>query len=119
LMLILFVDNHPELVDLLGDVSDAPSCSDVLAAVNTKAHPSNATKVESTFSDSNIEDAATNNESKDDTFSNALIAEMEADMYGLQHSNLSMLTPYFALNALNWNNESYRGTLATCPCLIP
>ncbi|GJT31072.1 hypothetical protein Tco_0911347 [Tanacetum coccineum] len=61
LMLILFVDNHPELVDLLGDVSDAPSCSDVLAA-----------------------DAATNNESKDDTFSNALIAEMEADMYGLQ-----------------------------------
>ncbi|GKA16008.1 probable serine/threonine-protein kinase roco5 isoform X1 [Tanacetum coccineum] len=30
------------------------------------------------------EDAATNNESKDDTFSNALIAEMEADMYGLQ-----------------------------------
>ncbi|GKC81808.1 hypothetical protein Tco_1137525, partial [Tanacetum coccineum] len=36
LMLILFVDNHPELVDLLGDVFDAPSCSDMLAAVNTK-----------------------------------------------------------------------------------
>ncbi|GJS96198.1 hypothetical protein Tco_0803166, partial [Tanacetum coccineum] len=55
LMLILFVDNQPELVDLLGDVSDAPNCSDMLAAVNTEAHPSNATEVESTCSDSNVE----------------------------------------------------------------
>nr|GEY34703.1 probable serine/threonine-protein kinase roco5 isoform X1 [Tanacetum cinerariifolium] len=77
-------DNQPELVDLLGDVSDAPNCSDMLAAVNTEAHPSNATEVESTCSDSNVEDAATDNVSKEDTFSNALIAEMEADMYGLQ-----------------------------------
>ncbi|GJV63223.1 probable serine/threonine-protein kinase roco5 isoform X1 [Tanacetum coccineum] len=77
-------DNQPELVDLLGDVSVAPNCSGMLAAVNTEAHPSNATEVESTCSDSNVEDAATDNESKDDTFSNALIAEMEADMYGLQ-----------------------------------
>lgn len=48
-------DNQPELVDLLGDVSDAASCSDVLAAVNTEGHPSNATEAESTYSDSNVE----------------------------------------------------------------
>nr|GEX33803.1 probable serine/threonine-protein kinase roco5 isoform X1 [Tanacetum cinerariifolium] len=67
-------DNQPELVDLLGYVSDALNCSDMLAAVNTEAHPSNATKVESTCSNSNVEDAAIDNESKEDTFSNALIA---------------------------------------------
>ncbi|PWA83085.1 Phox/Bem1p [Artemisia annua] len=77
-------DNQPELVDLLRDVSDAAICSDVLAAVNSEGHQSNATEAESTYSDSNVEDAGTDNESKDDTFSNALIAEMEADMYGLQ-----------------------------------
>ncbi|GJS27349.1 probable serine/threonine-protein kinase roco5 isoform X1 [Tanacetum coccineum] len=45
------VTNQPELVDLLGDVSDAPNCS----AVKTEAHPLNATEVESTCSDSNVE----------------------------------------------------------------
>ncbi|GKE06238.1 hypothetical protein Tco_1398256, partial [Tanacetum coccineum] len=38
-------DNQPELVDLLGDVSDAPSCSEMLTAVNTEAHLSNATEI--------------------------------------------------------------------------
>ncbi|GKA96657.1 hypothetical protein Tco_0818752 [Tanacetum coccineum] len=48
-------DNQPELVDLLGDVSDALSCSEMLTAVNTEAHPSNATEVESTCSANTLE----------------------------------------------------------------
>ncbi|GJZ26852.1 hypothetical protein Tco_0571105, partial [Tanacetum coccineum] len=48
-------DNQLELVDLLGDVSDAPSCLEMLAAVNTEAHPSNATEVESTCSANTLE----------------------------------------------------------------
>ncbi|KAJ0761553.1 putative protein kinase TKL-Pl-6 family [Helianthus annuus] len=58
--------------------------SHVLDAVSTEVHPSNVTEAESPFSDSNVEDAATDNDCKDGPFSNALIAEMEADMYGLQ-----------------------------------
>ncbi|KAI3772904.1 hypothetical protein L6452_04098 [Arctium lappa] len=77
-------ENKLELVDLLGDVTDATSCSHMLDAVSTEVHPSNEPTAESTFSDSNIEDAATDNGGKDGPFSNALIAEMEADMYGLQ-----------------------------------
>ncbi|XP_076958642.1 RAF-like serine/threonine-protein kinase 20 [Bidens hawaiensis] len=77
-------ENHLELADLLGDVTDSADCSHVLDAVSTEAQTSNATKAESTFSDSNVEEAATDNGCKDGLFSNALIAEMEADMYGLQ-----------------------------------
>ncbi|KAL4571924.1 hypothetical protein LXL04_018692 [Taraxacum kok-saghyz] len=71
-------DNQFQLTDLLGEVSDG------LDAVSTKAHSSNATEAASTFSDSNIENAATDSGGKDGPFTNALIAEMEADMYGLQ-----------------------------------
>ncbi|KAK9055661.1 hypothetical protein SSX86_026746 [Deinandra increscens subsp. villosa] len=77
-------DNQLEMPDLLGDVIDSSGCSHVLDAVSTEAHPSNATEVESTFSDSNVEDSAAGSNCKDGPFSNALIAEMEADMYGLQ-----------------------------------
>nr|GEU94446.1 hypothetical protein [Tanacetum cinerariifolium] len=44
-----YTNREPELVELLGDVFDALNCSDMLAAVNTEAHPSNATEVESTW----------------------------------------------------------------------
>ncbi|KAI3782908.1 hypothetical protein L2E82_12966 [Cichorium intybus] len=77
-------DNQLELPDLLGNMTDAASNSHVLDAISTEAQASNATEAESTLSDSNVEDAATNNGVKDGPFSNALIAEMEADMYGLQ-----------------------------------
>ncbi|KAI3801125.1 hypothetical protein L1987_29228 [Smallanthus sonchifolius] len=77
-------ENQLDLADLLGDVTDSAGCSHVLDAVSTEAHPSNAKEAESTFSDSNVEDAATDNDCKDGLFSNALKAEMEADMYGLQ-----------------------------------
>ncbi|KAM0071272.1 putative protein kinase TKL-Pl-6 family [Helianthus debilis subsp. tardiflorus] len=77
-------ENQLELTDLLGDVTDSAGGSRVLDAVSTEVHPSNVSEAESPFSDSNVEDAATDNECKDGPFSNALIAEMEADMYGLQ-----------------------------------
>ncbi|XP_076898385.1 RAF-like serine/threonine-protein kinase 20 [Bidens hawaiensis] len=77
-------ENQLELADLLGDVTDSADCSHVLDAVSTEAQPSNATEAESTFLDSNVEEAATDNGCKEGPFNNALIAEMEADMYGLQ-----------------------------------
>nr|KAJ0190487.1 hypothetical protein LSAT_V11C800424780 [Lactuca sativa] len=77
-------DNQLELPDLLGNITDVASNSPLLDAISTEAQSSNATEAESTFSDSNVENAATDKGGKDDPFSNALIAEMEADMYGLQ-----------------------------------
>ncbi|XP_071696873.1 uncharacterized protein [Rutidosis leptorrhynchoides] len=77
-------ENQMELADLLGVVTEAAKSSNVLDAVNTESHLSNAMEAESTFLDPNDEDVATDNGSKDSPFSNALIAEMEADMYGLQ-----------------------------------
>nr|XP_043622457.1 uncharacterized protein LOC122594040 [Erigeron canadensis] len=73
-----------ELPDLLGDAIDVPSSSNMLDAFGTEAPLSIETEVGSTCSDSNEEDVASNNGSKDVTFSNTLIVEMEADMYGLQ-----------------------------------
>ncbi|KVH94234.1 Phox/Bem1p [Cynara cardunculus var. scolymus] len=73
-----------ELNDLLGDVSNTTSRSKMLGAVNTEALPSSATEAEHTLSDSSIKDAAMNNGDQDVPFNNALIAEMEADIYGLQ-----------------------------------
>ncbi|KAI3678725.1 hypothetical protein L6452_38028 [Arctium lappa] len=72
-----------ELNDLL-DVSDVTSHLQMLGAVSTEALPSIATEAEYTPADSSIKDAAINNGDKDGPFNNALIAEMEADMYGLQ-----------------------------------
>ncbi|KAD3068519.1 hypothetical protein E3N88_36399 [Mikania micrantha] len=77
-------ENQSELADLFGDLTDFAGCSHGLDAVGTEAHPLNPTEDESTFLDFNVEDAATDNICKDRLFSNALIAEMEADMYGLQ-----------------------------------
>ncbi|KAJ9565098.1 hypothetical protein OSB04_001064 [Centaurea solstitialis] len=70
-----------ELNDFLGDVT---SQSQMFGAVGTEAPPSSATEAEHTLSDLSIKDAGINNEGQDGPFNNALIAEMEADMYGLQ-----------------------------------
>ncbi|KAK9069352.1 hypothetical protein SSX86_011255 [Deinandra increscens subsp. villosa] len=64
--------------------TDAICHSQMIGDVRSEALPSNATEAEHAISDSSIGDAATENENKDGPFSNALIAEMEADMYGLQ-----------------------------------
>nr|XP_043635679.1 serine/threonine-protein kinase CLA4 [Erigeron canadensis] len=67
----------------MGDVTE-PIRSRMLDAASSNTAPSSPTEAEDTHSDSHIEDAATDSGSKDGPFSNALIAEMEADMYGLQ-----------------------------------
>ncbi|KAL9998543.1 putative protein kinase TKL-Pl-6 family [Helianthus debilis subsp. tardiflorus] len=64
--------------------TDAISHSQMMGDVSSDTLPSNATEAGHAISDSSIVDAATENEGKDGPFSNALIAEMEADMYGLQ-----------------------------------
>ncbi|GJY98837.1 probable serine/threonine-protein kinase roco5 isoform X1 [Tanacetum coccineum] len=49
-----------------------------------EAIPTSVTETECTPSNFSSQDAATENECKDGPFSNALIAEMEADMHGIQ-----------------------------------
>ncbi|XP_071738117.1 uncharacterized protein [Rutidosis leptorrhynchoides] len=68
----------------LRNETDDISHSQRLGVLSSEALPSTAIEAEDALSDSGIQDTATNNESKDSSFSNALIAEMEADMYGLQ-----------------------------------
>ncbi|GKE52316.1 hypothetical protein Tco_1487472 [Tanacetum coccineum] len=46
--------------------------------------PTNVTEAECSLSNLSKEDVATENDCKDGLFSNALIAEMEADMHGIQ-----------------------------------
>ncbi|KAI3760238.1 hypothetical protein L1987_50631 [Smallanthus sonchifolius] len=64
--------------------TDAICHSQMIGDVSSEALPSNATEAGDAISYSSIGDVATENEGKDVPFSNALIAEMEADMYGLQ-----------------------------------
>ncbi|KAL8262013.1 hypothetical protein R6Q59_026062 [Mikania micrantha] len=58
--------------------------SQMIGDVSSEVLPSIATEAEPAISNSSIKDNVTENEDKDGPFSNALIAEMEADMYGLQ-----------------------------------
>ncbi|KAL7585274.1 uncharacterized protein LOC111880233 [Lactuca sativa] len=73
-----------ELNDPLGDVNVAISHSQLLGAVSTEALPSSEIEAEDIHLESDIEDAVIENGGSDGPFNNALIAEMEADMYGLQ-----------------------------------
>ncbi|XP_076930960.1 RAF-like serine/threonine-protein kinase 20 [Bidens hawaiensis] len=58
--------------------------TDAIGDVSSEALSTSLTEAVHAISDYSIVDAATENEGKEGPFNNALIAEMEADMYGLQ-----------------------------------
>lgn len=76
--------NYTEQLDAHLGQKEGNSKTQMLGEGTREAIPSSATEVERTLSNSSIEDAATENECKDGPFSNALIAEKEANIHGIQ-----------------------------------